>query len=305
MLITEKLPYTYLFNMIKIDVIRVFFFSITFNIFKFFFNDYLPSMPAQLPTILGTAISLALAFKLNHSYDRWWEARKVWGAIVNDSRTLILELQGFINAEVLGLGLEPTKELIKQIANRQICWCYALGESLRGLDSRPTILQFLPPADAGYVLPQKNKNLAMLALHLRDLKLLKTQNAINDFQQVQLDNTVSRLTNSMGMAERINSTVFPVTYRVLVHFFIYLFLIILSLGLVETLGPLEIPILILIASTFFFLEKTAMYLQDPFVNMPTDTPVTAIARTIEINLKQVLEETDIPEPVEPEEFYLK
>ena len=61
----------------------------------------------------------------------------------------------------------------------------------------------------------------------------------------------------------------------------------------------------LIASTFFLLEKTATYLQDPFVDMPTDTPVTSIARTIEINIKQLLEEPNVPEPVAPEGFYLK
>jgi len=303
MLVSHRLPFRYLFNMIKIDIIRVFFFSITFNIFKFFFNDYLPSMPAQLPTVLGTAISLVLAFKLNHSYDRWWEARKVWGAIVNDSRTLILEIKNFINADVL--GFDETKTLLRKVTNRQIGWCYALGESLRGRDSRATVLAYLIPAEAGFVLPQRNKNFAILDLHMRDIKFLLSKQAINPHQQAQLDNTINRLTTSMGMAERINNTVFPVTYRVIVHFFIYLFLIILSLGLVETLGPLEIPILMLIASTFFLLEKTATYLQDPFVDMPTDTPVTSIARTIEINLKQLLEEPNVPEPLAQEEFYLK
>ncbi|MFC5270847.1 bestrophin family protein [Adhaeribacter terreus] len=303
MLVKQKLPLSYLFNMIKVDVVRVFFFSITFNIFKFFFSDYLPSMPAQLPTVLGTAISLVLAFKLNHSYDRWWEARKIWGSIVNDSRTLILQLKTYIQTDVL--GYDETGKFIQKMANRQIGWCYALGESLRGLDNQATIHQYLIPAEAGYVLPQNNKPYAILALHMRDFKELLNKQALNPFQQVQLDSTVSRLVGYMGMAERINSTVFPVTYRVFVHFFIYLFLIILSLGLVETLGPLEIPILIVIASTFFLIEKTATYLQDPFVNMPTDTPVTAIARTIEINIKQLLEEPDVPEPITPEDFYLK
>src|SRR5688572_22519060 len=153
MLVSQKLPFIYLFNMIKIDVIRVFFFSITFNFFKFFFNDYLPSLPPQLPTVLGTAISLVLAFKLNHSYDRWWEARKVWGAIVNDSRTLLLELKNFVAPDVL--GFEGTKAMLRKIALRQIGWAYALGESLRGRDSRATILQFLIPAEAGFVLPQR------------------------------------------------------------------------------------------------------------------------------------------------------
>ena len=78
----------------------------------------------------------------------------------------------------------------------------------------------------------------------------------------------------------------------------------LSLGLVETIGLWEIPVLLIIASTYFLLERTARYLQDPFTNHPTDTPVTAISRTIEINLKQLLQEKDIPAPVAPQDFYL-
>jgi putative membrane protein len=189
--------------------------------------------------------------------------------------------------------------------HRQIGWCYALGESLRGQDSRASILKYLIPAEAGFVLPQLNKNFAILDLHMQDLQKLQEQDALNPFQQVKISDTITRLTESMGMAERINSTVFPVTYRLFVHFFIYLFLIVLSLSLVETLGVLEIPILIIISSTFFLLEKTATYLQDPFVNMPTDTPVTAIARTVEINLLQLLQEPDVPEPLPTEYFYLK
>jgi putative membrane protein len=302
MLINHKLPLRYLFNMIRQDIVRVFFFSILFNVFKYFFSDILPSLPAQLPTILGTSISLILAFKLNQSYERWWEARRIWGAIVNDSRTLVLELKGFIQVE----NLKPNEagSLIKKMAYRQIGWCYALGESLRDLDPTETINRYLTPEEAGYVLAQRNKPYAMLALHMQDLKNLQHQQALNAYQQVQLDATLSRLTDAMGASERINSTVFPVTYRMFVHLFIYLFLIVLSLSLVETLGPLEIPLLIIIASTLFLLEKTATYLQDPFVNMPTDTPVTAIARNIEINIRQILQDPDVPEPLEPEGFYL-
>jgi putative membrane protein len=108
----------------------------------------------------------------------------------------------------------------------------------------------------------------------------------------------------MGKAERINTTVFPITYRLFVHFFIYLFLIILPLALVESVGLLEVPILTAIASTFFLLEKTGRYMQDPLKNKPTDTAVTTIARTIDINIKQLLQEAEVPQPLTSEMFYL-
>lgn len=302
MLIEKRIPFKYLFNKIKYNVLRVLLFSVLFQIIEYFFADYLPQIPLQLPSILGTSISLILAFKLNQSYDRWWEARKVWGAIVNDSRTLMLQLKGFIDAATL--PAQQAEVILKRVTYRQIGWCYSLGQSLRKLDPLANLEYYLSPEEMAWVQPQTNKPFALLAKHALDLKFLYQQQAINAYQHVQLDQTLVRLCDSMGRAERINSTVFPVTYRIFMHFFIYLFLIILSLGLVETIGFFEIPILILTATTFFLLEKTATYLQDPFVNKPTDTPVTAIARTIEINLKQLLQEQSIPAPIAPKDFYL-
>lgn len=303
MLIEKGIPYHYIFNLVKHDVFRVLLVSALFHILKLYFNEYLPPIPLSLPAVLGTSISLILAFKLSQSYDRWWEARKAWGAIITDSRLFVLELKTFVDTTKLAPG--DAKTIIQKMAHRQICWCYSLGESLRNLDPSATINHYLSAEETAFILSQTNKAYAMLGLHMDDLKNLTEQEAINLYQQLHLANTVVRLTESMGRTERIKNTIFPVTYRLFVHFFIYLFLIILSLGLVETIGIFEIPILTAIATTFFLLEKTATNLQNPFQNMPTDTPVTAIARTIEINIKQLLKESEIPEPLVPEAFYLK
>lgn len=302
MLIETKLPVKYIFKQIKNDVARVLVVSIFFQLIKSFLSSYLPPLPLQLPAVLGSFISLILAFQVSQSYDRWWEARKIWGGIVNDSRTWAMQLKGFISDAYL-LQQAPFP-LLQVMTYRQIAWCYSLGQSLRGQNPIATLDQFLSQEELAYIKQHNNKPVALLALHTNDLKTLYEQKAINAYQQVQLSETLVRLCDSMGRAERINTTIFPVTYRQFVHYFIYLFLITLSLGLVETMGLFETPLLILIASTFFLLEKTARYLQDPFKDKPTDTPVTAIARTIEINLKQLLQEKEIPQPLAPEEFYL-
>ncbi|MCC9135422.1 bestrophin family ion channel [Pontibacter silvestris] len=263
----------------------------------------MPQIPFQLPTVLGTSISLLLAFNVNQAYDRWWEARKVWGAIVNDSRSLIIQLKGFINNEHDLQG--NSASILQRMAHRQIAWCYCLGQSLRGNNPiTADVENNLSPENVDFIRTQNNKPFALLMLQMDDLKELYETEAINSFQQVQINSTITRLCDSMGKVERINSTVFPVTYRIFIHFFIYLFLIILSLALVETVGWFEIPILTLIASTFFLIEKTAKHMQDPFKNKPTDTAVTAIARTIEINIKQILHRPNVPEPLAPEGFYL-
>jgi putative membrane protein len=108
----------------------------------------------------------------------------------------------------------------------------------------------------------------------------------------------------MGMAERIKSTVFPVTYRLFLHLFIYVFVITLSLALAEMPVYYEVPLVVFISTAFFLLEKSATLLQDPFANKPTDTAMTAIATTIETNIKQLINEKNIPEPFQSKGFYL-
>jgi ion channel-forming bestrophin family protein len=123
------------------------------------------------------------------------------------------------------------------------------------------------------------------------------------FSQVHINKTLINFTTAMGMAERIKSTIFPITYRVFLHLMIYLFVITLSISL-GVINPLyEIPLLLIISSGFFVLEKTARLLQDPFENEPTDTAMTTIATNIEINIKQLLKEAEIPKPLKPDGFY--
>ncbi|AKQ47186.1 membrane protein [Rufibacter radiotolerans] len=302
MLLADNIPFRYIFNKIKVDVLRVWLFSVTFHIVKLIWTDDLPAIPSALPSVLGTAISLLLAFNLGQSYERWWEARIVWGAIVNDSRTLLLELKAFVSPA--HAQVPHVQRMVKNLAYRQIAWCYSLGQSLRKQDPLENLPQFLLPQEMEYLADKANKPLALQVLHMQDLNQLYQEKVLRQMQQTQLAATVGRLCDSMGKAERINTTVFPATYSMFIHFFIYLFLVILSFTLVESIGIYEIPVLTAVASTFFLIEKTAKEIQDPFRNRPTDTAVTAIARTIEINLKQMLGEKDVPEPLKPDGYFL-
>lgn len=302
MLIETKIPYRYIFRQIRWDIARVILFSLFFVVLKTYVANYLPPVPVQLPTIMGSFISLLLAFNINQSYDRWWEARKIWGAIVNDSRSFVLQLRQFIDPRQMPAG--EAARLLRALGHRQIAWCYSLGQSLRGQDALAGIGQFVAPEEMLLLTEHRNKPLALVQQHTDDLATLTHAGALNTYQQVQVDSTLVRLVASMGQAERIKSTVFPVTYRLFIHLFIYLFLIILSLGLVEEVGLMEIPALTIVASAFFLLEKTAKFMQDPFSNQPTDTAMSAIARTIDINIRQLLHESQVPEPRKAEEFYL-
>ncbi|MES2380929.1 MAG: bestrophin family ion channel [Bacteroidota bacterium] len=296
MLLDKQIPTYYILNKVKYNLVYVLIVSLFVLFITERYKVLLPEMPLTIPAFLGTAISILLSFKLSQSYDRWWEARKIWGAIVNDSRSFVIQLQT--------LTAKGNETIIKKIAFRQIAWCYSLGQSLRGLNPTENLEKFISTEDLEEIQEHLNKPLALLQLHGRDIKNLKEKNQLELFSQLQLDNTLVRLCDAQGKSERIKTTVFPVTYRLFLHAIIYLFVITLSISLRDVAGFFEIPLLLLISSAFFLLEKSATHMQDPFENRPTDTAITAIAKTIEINIKQLLKETEIPKPHQPENFYL-
>lgn len=232
------------------------------------------SLPLTIPTLLGTALSLLLAFRINQSYDRWWEARTVWGAIVNDSRTLIRQLQTFVS---------PQDNMVISFAKRQAAWCYALGEALRKLPFSDKVKQYAEGYENHANIPN-----ALLSKHSEEVRMLYLDGQLNPFQQIQIDSTIARLCDSMGKCERIKNTVFPGNYSMLLHFLIYIFATLLPLGLSDYSTAMEVVLTTLFAGVFLLIERTAIFMQDPFENMPTDTPVTALANTIEINLMQMV-----------------
>lgn len=282
MILESKLPVKYLLGIVKYELIIVLTVGIITHFGAIKLTDLLPSMPLTIPAFLGTSISVLLSFKMNQSYDRWWEARKVWGAITNDSRSLVIQLLSF-------LGLDQA-HIIKTISYRQIAWCYSLGQSLRGFNSIENLDHLMDKTDKAKISKHTNHPLAIMQLTSADIKELRLNNTIDIHAHIHLQETIVRLTDSMGSAERICGTVFPSTYRLILHFIIYLFVITLAISLKETNNVFVIPLLLLISAGFFCIEKIAYHLQDPFRNLPSDVPVTDIAKTIEINIRQLLSE---------------
>ena len=295
MLLTKVPSIVYVLKKIKIEFLYTLVIALIASYLTYLFDFAIPSMPINVPAFLGTAISIIISFKLSQSYDRWWEARKIWGAIVNDSRTFTLQLQSFIT--------QGSDDVVKKMAFRQIAWCFCLGQSLRGLDPLENLGKYISEDDINKISTNNNKPLALLQLNSRQIAELKNDGKMDIFSHVHINTTLISLTNAMGMAERIKSTVFPVPYRVFLHLMIYLFVITLSISLGVVKPVFEIPLLVVISSGFFVLEKMATLLQDPFENKPTDTAMTTIATNIEINIKQLLKEDDIPQPLKPHSFY--
>ena len=146
---------------------------------------------------------------------------------------------------------------------------------------------------------------ALLLFHQKDLKKAIELGFISDLQQLNLDNTLTRLTDQMGKCERIKNTVFPSMYQKYTRYLIYLFLVLLSMGMVDSLGYVEGPVVIVVALAFFLIEKTGVILQDPFENRQSDIDILNISRNIERSLLQMMGEKQVPEKIKPGPFYIK
>lgn len=301
MLLDKNIPLRYILNKIKYDLPGVLVLLVVIYGLKILLADDFPLIPISLPLVTGTSVSLLLALRLHHAYERWWEAGKIWEAIVNDSRNLVLALQAYLSETTLAANERQT--LIRKMAYRQVAWCYCLGQSLRGLDALRILDPYISESEIKEIKKHANRPLCILMFHMKDLKKIHTEKHLNDHQQISLCDTIIRLSASMGKAERINETVFPPAYRWVIHALIYLFLSLLSLSLASSIGFYGIPLLILVAAVFFLVEKTAIHMQDPFKDKPEDTAVTALGRMVEINLKQLLKEKNISEPVKPNDFF--
>ncbi|MBS1603316.1 MAG: hypothetical protein JST42_11655 [Bacteroidetes bacterium] len=313
MLLKKNIPFKYIIGKIRTELILVSGYTIGVAIlYKVFHFTHL-AIPLAIPMIMGTVISLLLAFRSNQAYDRWWEARTIWGAIVNDSRSLARQINTFIQSpghsrdghrfdhnrdgSPFDHDADPDTPHNEQVhffksrlIRRQIAWCYSLSRSLRGQDAIFGIEKYVSRGDIQFVKNFNNTPMSLLDLHAYDLRKALNNGLISSYQQVELDRTLSKLCDSMGKCERIKNTIFPATYSLYIHFSLLFFFLLLPFAVVDFFGFMSVPVVIAISAVFFLIEKMAIHLQDPFENKPTDTPMTAICFTIERDLKQMISE---------------
>lgn len=294
MLLNRRISILYFIRLIKYDIVVIVLYAVLMGFLdKYSFFRSLV-IPVSVAAIIGTLISLLLAFKTAQSYERWWEARIIWGAIVNDSRSIVRQLKQFLPAG------EESDRIVKTFAQRQITWCYSLADSLRKKPFREKVSHYL----SAHNIESSNIPNYLLNEHAKDIAAISTRYALNANMQVQLDATLVKLNDAMGKCERIKNTVFPKSYSLLIHFLIYVFLTIFPFGLDDAFIFTEILLTILIPILFVAIEQTAIILQDPFENKPTDTPMTTLSQTIEKNLCELSGMEYIAEEGESGSYYI-
>ncbi|MDP9628073.1 UNVERIFIED_ORG: putative membrane protein [Ensifer adhaerens] len=245
---------------------------------------------------MGIALSVFLGFRNNACYDRWWEARKDWGQLIFVSRdfarqTLILEAGDADGARA-------------RLLNLVIIFAQTLVCHLRPGSKPDKALRRLP-AD---LLPTYKASRNAPDLLLREigglLASLRATERISDIQYMMLDGTVGRMSAVLAACERIRNTPVPFGYTLLLHRTAYLFCFLLPFGFADALGWATPFVTALVAYTFFGLDALGDELEEPFGTLPNDLPIVALADTIEINLREALGETDLPELPQPKDYML-
>lgn len=251
-------------------------------------------------TILGGALAIFLGFRNNSAYDRWWEARKIWGAIVNISRNFGSQTVAYID----------DKELQDSIVYRHIGWLYALNMNLRKKMDLEKIKHYLDPQMLQML--QTAKNVPVQILHRQSQVVTEAlrNGLITDFQHSMLMGDIKDMYAEQGKAERIKNTVFPFYYNYFTRVFLWVFILLLPCALVDSMNLILVPIASMVAFVFYILDKSGQITEEPFENRAADTPISAICRTIEVDMLQQIEAEDLPDalPVEYTRFgaaYLK
>lgn len=280
--------------------------------------------------MLGTAVAFIVGFKNNASYNRLWEARQIYGAIINDSRSFAVKARDF-----LGGPHDPQARLL---FNRHFAWLtflryqlreprswetmdeiryseymskvYAIPERTQPLEE--AVRGYLDKEELGYLLGKKNRASQTLALQSKTINGLHRQGVLTDFQQLQLQQSISGFYEQQGKVERIKNFPYPRNFSSITTYLLYLFVILLPFGLLKEfkhLGDgsflegytiwLLIPFATVVSWAFVTLDAVGDSSINPFEGSANDVPITQISTMIETDLKEMLDETNLPAAVQP------
>ena len=256
------------------------------------------AMPHIPLALFGSAIGIVVAFRNQSAYGRWWEARILWGSVVNNSRswarqvtTGMLSLKGGEAAEL--------KEIQRRMVYLQIAFVHALRQHLRKLEPWTELARVLEEREIAALRPQKNVPLAIQEMMGQLLLECQAREWIDALQWRAMDESLNDLADAQGGAERIKNTPMPKQYEYFPQLFVHIYCVLLPLALVTSMGWLTPLGSTLVGFIFLALNQIGRDLEDPFENTIFDVPMTSITTTIETNLRQILGETELPAPTEP------
>lgn len=230
----------------------------------------------MIHSLLGFVLSLLLVFRTNTAYDRWWEGRKLWGKLVNDTRNFAVKIN---------MILSDDRDSANQIARYLKYYPHFLAKHLSQESTRLAL-------DEDYSEIEKSlKNhgptdLVILLTH--KLHQLKKKGKISDVEMLYLDTQISGFLDVCGGCERIKNTPIPYSYSSFIKKFIILYVLALPIAYVINLGYFMIPLTVFVYYVLMSLELIAEEIEDPFNNDENDIPMETIAQNIEKNVHQIM-----------------
>ncbi len=230
-------------------------------------------------SLIGFVISLLLVFRTNTAYDRWWEGRKQWGALVNNTRNLSIKLSQIIPPDQV-----ERRQLFRVLITNYV---FAMKEHLRN-GVLPFEMESHPEFDLDRTMERNHVPNAIAQQLYNQLLLLKTDGLISDEQQITLDNEFRSFTDIIGACERIKKTPIPYSYSAFIKKFIFIYVMSLPFGVVRDFGYSTIFVVVFIFYILASLELIAEEIEDPFGTDANDLPTDSIAHTIRANLQELL-----------------
>lgn len=238
---------------------------------------------------LASALTIFLAFRTNAAYGRWWEARQLWGQLVNTSRVLARQFLTMLDDETEEIDRSPLRN---ELVEHQIAFTHALRCHLRKQTPFPELRTILGDAIAGELAAYKNVPAAITLRMGKLLRQARSEGMLDSFRWTAIDENLTTIANIQGACERIKNTPLPRQFDFLPRILVDAFCWLLPLALVEDLGLMTPLASTLISFTFIAADLMSREISNPFDNTIHDTPMTALSRTIELNLREQMEQTD-------------
>ena len=293
-------------------------------------------------SIVGTAVAFYIGFKNNSAYDRLWEARKIWGAIVNSSRMWGSTIKGFVGNKFRNEKLSDAElvEIHRGMLYRHIAWLYVLRDQLliptqwehlrdshkgwvkKFYENRKNIFgigllgddvtqkelsKLISEEEKEEVIQYQNTATQLIDKQSQELKKLRDADIIDDFRHMELQKILNDFYIHQGKCERIKKFPLPRQYASMSFTFVGIFIFLLPFGLIPAfleLSPhfgnwISIPFVALVGWVYIMMELIGDYSENPFEGLGNDIPMLAITRIIEIDLREMLGEKDLPPPIQP------
>jgi len=251
-------------------------------------------------TLMGLALSIFLGFRNNTSYDRFWEARKLWGSLVNTSRTITRQILTLVmeTSNAPADGPQPDNaEVIafqREMAHRVIGYVHALKHHLRDQDRVDDLAPMLAKDEIDALRKEINRPIAILQRMGDRFRDAYRKNWIHPQHLPVLEQSLISLTDIQGGCERIKSTPIPLSYTSLIHQIVAIYCIALPFGLVKTVGAFTPIVVTIVAYAFYGLDAIGDEIENPFGLDANDLPLSTLSTMIEVNVRQRLGETDLP-----------